>query len=75
MEELTESFIKLKNRGFDPTKEELTQIGDLAASQGKSFDQLTEAILDAQTGEFVDPAKLMDRVFDCPDTITWEDVQ
>lgn len=32
-------------------------------------------IVNAQTGEFVDPAKLMDRVFDCPDTITWEDVQ
>jgi hypothetical protein len=29
-----------------------SKIGDLAASQGKSFDQLTEAILDAQTGEF-----------------------
>jgi hypothetical protein len=52
IDELTESFIKLKNRGFDPTTEELTNLGDLAASQGKSFDQLTEGILDAQTGEF-----------------------
>lgn len=52
VDELTSSFIKLVNRGFVPTMEELTNIGDLTASQGKSFDQLVEAILDAQTGEF-----------------------
>lgn len=52
VDELTQSFIKLKNRGFDPTTEELTKLGDLAASQGKSFDQLTEALLDGQSGEF-----------------------
>ena len=50
--ELTDSFVKLKNRGFDPTNEELTKMGDLAASQGKDFGMLTEAILDAQSGEF-----------------------
>lgn len=52
VDELTSSFIKLKNRGFDPTTAEMTKMGDLAASQGKSFDQYTEALLDAQTGEF-----------------------
>lgn len=52
VDEITEAFIKLVNRGFTPTKKELTEIGDLAASQGKSLDQLVEAILDAQTGEF-----------------------
>lgn len=52
VDELTASFIKLKNRGFDPTTEELTKMGDLAASQGKSFDQYVEALLDAQTGEY-----------------------
>lgn len=52
VDELTGSFVKLANRGFVPLKKELTQLGDLAASQGKSFDQLTEALLDAQTGEF-----------------------
>ena len=52
VDELTGSFVKLVNRGFNPTKEELTNMGDIAASQGKSFDQLTEAVLDAQTGEF-----------------------
>lgn len=49
--EWTEAFIKLVNRGIKPTSSELTNMGDLAASQGKSVDQLIEAILDAMTGE------------------------
>jgi hypothetical protein len=50
--ELTDAFVKLSNRGFVPTMEQMRQMGDVASSVGKSFDQLTEAILDAQTGEF-----------------------
>jgi hypothetical protein len=50
--ELTDAFVKLANRGFIPTMEQMRQLGDLASSVGKSFDQLTEAILDAQSGEF-----------------------
>lgn len=50
--ELTESFVKLANRGFVPTTAQLRSLGDLASSTGKSFDQLTEAALDAMTGEF-----------------------
>lgn len=50
--ELTESFVKLASQGFRPTTNELRNLGDLAASTGKSFDQLTEAIIDAQVGEF-----------------------
>ena len=52
VDELTESFVKLVNQGFKPTFNQMTSLGDIAASQGKSFDQLTEAIIDAQTGEF-----------------------
>ncbi|WP_020599869.1 hypothetical protein [Spirosoma panaciterrae] len=52
LEELTGSFIKFINRGIVPTRQQLTNLGDLAASQGKGFDQLTEAVLDAQSGEF-----------------------
>jgi hypothetical protein len=52
LNELTGSFVKLVNRGFYPTYAEMQKLGDLAGSQGKSFDQLTEAMLDAQTGEF-----------------------
>jgi hypothetical protein len=50
--ELTQSYVKLVNQGFKPTITQLRQLGDLAASTGKNFDQLTEAIIDAQTGEF-----------------------
>lgn len=50
--EVTQAFVSLANRGFVPTNEELRKLGDLAASQGKSFQQLTEAILDAETLEF-----------------------
>jgi hypothetical protein len=52
LEELTGSYLKLVNRGMQPTMDQMTLMGDLAASQGKSFDMLTEAILDATTGEF-----------------------
>ncbi|MFA6831304.1 MAG: hypothetical protein WCR36_03410 [Bacteroidaceae bacterium] len=47
----TENYVKLVNRGIKPTNEELVKMGDLAASQGKSVDQLVEAVLDAMTGE------------------------
>lgn len=50
--ELTNSYVKLANQGFRPTLEQMRRLGDLASSTGKGFDQLTEAILDAQVGEF-----------------------
>jgi hypothetical protein len=52
VQELTSSFVKLANQGFVPAGEEMRKLGDLAASQGKEFIMLTEAIIDAQTGEF-----------------------
>lgn len=52
VEQLSESFVKLANRGIKPTSDEIIKLGDLAASTGKDFDQLTEAMLDAMTGEF-----------------------
>lgn len=52
LDEITQSYIKMINRGIKPTKEEIISLWDLASSQGKSFDQLIEAVLDAQTGEF-----------------------
>lgn len=52
VQELTQSYVKLANQGFKPTVAQLRQLGDLASSTGKGFDQLTEAIIDAQTGEF-----------------------
>lgn len=50
--ELTGAYVKLANRGFAPNVEQMTKLGDLASSQGKDFDQLAEALLDAETGEF-----------------------
>jgi hypothetical protein len=50
--QLTDSYVKLANRGFVPTMQEMTKLGDLASSTAKPFDQLVEAVLDAQTGEF-----------------------
>lgn len=52
LNELTDSYVKLVNQGFTPTRNEMRQLGDLASSTGKGFNQLTEAILDAQTGQF-----------------------
>ncbi len=52
LNELTGAYVKLVNRGFVPTAKQMTSLGDLASSQGKSFGQLTEAILDAETSEF-----------------------
>lgn len=52
LDEVTGSFIKMANQGFVPTRNELVKLGDFASVTGKSFDQLTEAVLDAQTGEF-----------------------
>lgn len=50
--ELTDSFVRLANQGFVPTIDEMRKLGDLASSTGKDFNQLAEAIIDAQTGEF-----------------------
>ena len=52
VDELTEGYVKMVNRGLRPSQKEMTALADLAASQGKTFDQLVEAVLDAQTAEF-----------------------
>lgn len=50
--ELTDGYIRLTNNGFQPSRKEMEKLGDLAASKAKGFQQLSEAILDAQTFEF-----------------------
>lgn len=52
LDEVVQAFIKLQNRGIEPTNDVLRQLGDLASSQSKSLDQVVEAVLDASTGEF-----------------------
>lgn len=51
--ELTNAYVKLANSGFEPTTKELTALADLTNSTGKTFDQLAEAILDANTDQFI----------------------
>lgn len=51
VDELTEGYVKMVNRGLRPSQKEMMSMADLAASQGKTFDQLTEAALDAMSGE------------------------
>lgn len=75
--ELTSSFVKLANAGFKPTGDEMTKLGDLASSTGKSFDQLAEAIIDAQTGEFERLKEFGVRAKDAGDSVifTYKGVQ
>lgn len=49
--ELTSSFIKLANRGIEPTLKEMRAIADLSATLGKSFEQVVEAIIDINNPE------------------------
>lgn len=52
LSELTGAYVKLTNYGLKPNIEEMRKYGDLASSVGKGFDQLTEGIADAVTGEY-----------------------
>lgn len=48
--EIVESTVKLTNYGLEAQKV-LPMVGDMAGAMGKSIDQATEAVADAQTGE------------------------
>lgn len=52
IEEVVQSFIKLKALGLDPSERSLLSYGNTASAMGKSLDQLIEAVADAATGEF-----------------------
>jgi hypothetical protein len=52
LEEVTDSFIKLKALGLTPSEEALTSYGNTATAMGKSLNQMIEAVADATTGEF-----------------------
>ena len=52
MKEATDAYLRFANMGVYRTREELTKLGDLAVSQNKSFSEITEASLQAQTGQF-----------------------
>ena len=48
---VTESFVKLRAYGLDPTNGLLATLGDTSAAMGKDVMQAVEAIADAVTGE------------------------
>ena len=50
--QVTESFVKLKNLGLDPSERALTSYGNTASAMGRSMNQLIEAVADATTNEF-----------------------
>ena len=52
LEEVTQSFIKLKNLGLDASEASLRSYGNTASAMGKSLDQMIEAVADASVGEF-----------------------
>lgn len=52
VDSLTDSYVRLANQGFKPTMQEMTKLGDLASSKGKGLAQLSEALIDAEVGEF-----------------------
>ena len=51
LQEVTDSFVKLKAYGIDPTDGSLKSTGNAAAAMGKSVMQGVEALADAMTGE------------------------
>lgn len=50
--ELVATYTSLAQRGFKPTGDEIKKLIDIAKASNKEVNQLAEAILDAQTGEF-----------------------
>ena len=50
LEDLTKSYIQLKNIGIDPTKGALANITDAAVGSGKSIEQATNAYIGAVKG-------------------------
>lgn len=51
LNEATNAYSQLVNRGFRPLREELSNLSGFAASQNKTFDQFIQAILDAEEGQ------------------------
>ncbi|MCY0990625.1 tape measure protein [Nannocystis sp. ILAH1] len=51
LEETTEAFIKLSNRGVNANERLLTSLGNTASAMGKTLDDAVEAMADAITGE------------------------
>ena len=53
VEQLTESFIKLKALGLDPSADALRSYGNTASAMGKDLLQFVDAVANATTGRFM----------------------
>jgi hypothetical protein len=53
LNEATQAFQILVNRGFKPTKDEINNLSGFAAANNKTIDQLIQAIVDAEEGELI----------------------
>ncbi len=51
VQEVTQSFVKLANRGVVPAYHQLERMADVASVLGKPFEQLVEAILDVSNSK------------------------
>ena len=52
LEQVTDSFIKLKNFGLDASEDAIKSYAATSAALGKDLDQLIEAVADSAVGEF-----------------------
>ena len=52
IDQMAETFINLKAKGVDPTKESLRQMGDIGAFFGKSIDEVGTIVQKASVGAF-----------------------
>ena len=52
LDEVTKAFITFKNAGLQPTEGFMKNIGNIAAGMGKRFDDVSQAVFNATTGEF-----------------------
>lgn len=51
LQEVTGAFIKFYQAGIEPSKDNLTAFGNLAAGMGKDIETLSQAVFNATTGE------------------------
>ena len=52
VDEMAETFVNLKAKGIDPTKESLKQMGDIGAYFGKSIDEVGNIVQKASVGAY-----------------------
>jgi len=51
VDELTQAFIRFQSIGITPTNDVLRDLGDFAAAQGRSIQQVVEAVVDVGVGQ------------------------